>query len=275
LARFTRFARASLKTRLASFCSAQLHPDWLDGHIVRTIFLSFEEQGVARGVAWAARDKLYGLAFWRFIALAGLLLDLGMFLLMFFTRPRPSTTFTFASLKLMFHGFTMFTMSQRIGYAFPAVCMASLVLFFPVATTTASDDGDLAVWQWLGCFLGIGKIGNGPARRQARAIAWTSKFVVILYVLVQIGLPLRMPVISKGNFPLTGVGYRFSWTMMLHGTSSQMSFQHPAMKRKEKFGMNLFGLLPTTSIDNIPRRLYMPGSSKIFEVSERNTASEP
>lgn len=34
----------------------KIHPDWLSGHIVRGIFLGFEDQGVARGVPWHALE---------------------------------------------------------------------------------------------------------------------------------------------------------------------------------------------------------------------------
>ena len=60
---------------------------------------------------------------------------------------------------------------------------------------------------------------------------WKRYPLVTLWLLVQWLLPIRMPIISKGRYPLTGEGYRFSWTMMLH---SRTSYAGP--------GINLFTL---------------------------------
>lgn len=64
----------------------KLHPDWLSGRICRGIFLSFEEQGVARGVPWS---KLYA-AFpdiFVFVAGSGIFLDTLLFSALMFLPP--------------------------------------------------------------------------------------------------------------------------------------------------------------------------------------------
>ncbi|KAK7242074.1 hypothetical protein SO694_00018462 [Aureococcus anophagefferens] len=51
------------------------HPDWVSGALVRGIFLGFEEQGVHRGVPWAAMEATLGPRLFAAVALGGLLLD--------------------------------------------------------------------------------------------------------------------------------------------------------------------------------------------------------
>ena len=102
---------------------------------------------------------------------------------------------------IMFHGFTTVTMSMRIGYAFPAAMIASVLLF---QCLDASDETE----RW------------SHARRLWSMVKHRAAPGVLLWVLIQWLLPLRMPLVSQGEFKYTMEGYRHSWTMMLHSKSN-------------------------------------------------------
>ena len=103
-------------------------PTWLDGTIVRSIFLTFEQQGVASGVPWSQLEKTIPHLF-MIIAWSGLLLDAMLAITLLFS---PIGSWT-QQVGVLFHGFTAFTMAKRIGYAFPFAMLASGFLFLPVA----------------------------------------------------------------------------------------------------------------------------------------------
>ena len=161
----------------------KLHYDWLDGTIVRLIFLSFEEQGVARNVPWRALEQavphIFGI-----VAIVGVCLDAALFLVLVFGRPGAKAQW----LVVIFHAFTAITMAQRIGYAFP-LCMCAAGMLFE----RFGRRDRLSLWE-RGMPRGL------PA----------------VWIAVQLLLPLRMPIVSNLEFKATGEAYRFSWTMMLH-----------------------------------------------------------
>jgi len=53
-----------------------------------------------------------------------------------------------------------------------------------------------------------------------------SSWGVMAFLVFQWAMPMRMPIISNGEFKYTTEGYRFSWTMMLH---SKADFIQPGM----------------------------------------------
>ena len=82
--------------------------------------------------------------------------------------------------------------------------------------------------------------------------------LLLLYVLLQVLVPLRMPLFHGADFAVSARGYRFSWTMMLHGKDQgargAMSFL--------KFAY----LAPSVGGRALPRRAYLgphlfPGGS--------------
>ncbi len=182
-------------------------PDWLSGQIVKNIFLSFEEQGVARGVPWHALYNNFPWIF-KFVGLSGLLLDFSLFVVLMFLPPGHKLQ----SMAFLFHGFTGYTMSQRIGYAFPLAMIFSGLLFMPmgvIETDQASVGGDsLSHINWLKMQT------KKPSKKRAAAL---------LFLLLQWLIPLRMPIVSNGEFRYTLEGYRWSWTMMLHGKKAMHS----------------------------------------------------
>ena len=121
------------------------HPDWVSGAMVRGIFLGFEEQGVHRGVPWAKMEAKLGPRLFAAVAFGGLLLDGSMAAALLCLRPSRESFAAFAALSCAFHGFTCFTMSQRIGYAFPGACVCAVVLFAPVG----GPGGDAPLHAWL------------------------------------------------------------------------------------------------------------------------------
>eukprot|EP00586_Coscinodiscus_wailesii_P006688 CAMPEP_0172480766 /NCGR_PEP_ID=MMETSP1066-20121228/6185_1 /TAXON_ID=671091 /ORGANISM="Coscinodiscus wailesii, Strain CCMP2513" /LENGTH=435 /DNA_ID=CAMNT_0013242417 /DNA_START=807 /DNA_END=2114 /DNA_ORIENTATION=- len=130
-------------------------------------------------------------------------------------------------------------MSQRIGYCFPLCCLSGSLVFYPIgsgdnesgkpydpakkdddydggnklqdtsqvriANTSSSDEANLLGW--------IYRYGSGS--KAARASPY-QRWFALLWLSIQLAVPLRMPIISRGSFPFTAIGYRFSWTMMLH-----------------------------------------------------------
>jgi Vitamin K-dependent gamma-carboxylase len=222
----------------------KITPNWLDGSICKMIFTTFQEQGVNRGVPWKELYEEYGDVLFQFVALGGILLDSGMFCALALRRPDPKTTKLFTRLSVMFHGFVCFTMSQRIGYTFPSCCLAGSLIFYPIGndpkyaendaqskkdddakdnnnqpngskktlvTPFPSDEGSLPQWVWR---YATGAKSARATRRQ--------RFFALYWTLFQIGMPLRMPIISQNTFPFTSRCYRWSWTMMLHARSSYL-----------------------------------------------------
>ena len=188
-------------------------PTWLDGTIVRSIFLTFEQQGVASGVPWSQLEKTIPHLF-MIIAWSGLLLDAILAGMLLFA---PIGSWT-QQVGVLFHGFTAFTMAQRIGYAFPFAMMASGFLFLPVAGEEVDEKKP-------------SKSMRPKSHKEWMRYNWKRYPLVTLWLLAQWLLPIRMPIVSNGRYPLTGEGYRFSWTMMLH---SRTSYAGP--------GINFFAL---------------------------------
>lgn len=179
-------------------------PAWLDGRIVKSIFISFEQQGVASGVPWSQLEKTIPNLF-ILIAWSGLILDAMLAITLLFS---PIGSWT-QQVGVLFHGFTAFTMAQRIGYAFPLTMLASGFLFMPVSGEK-TDEKD--------------KKKQSKSMRKSHTgwmwFNWKRHPLVSSWLLVQCILPMRMPIVSNGRYPLTGEGYRFSWTMMLHSRAS-------------------------------------------------------
>jgi len=126
--------------------------EWIDGTICKGIFLSFEETGDNRGVPWASLYAQYGMTLFMGIALGGLVLDTLLFLVLLLLPPSHNLQI----LGCLFHGFTGYTMSQRIGYSFPLAMIFSILLFQSQSqsaqneddTTTTTND-TLSHAQWL------------------------------------------------------------------------------------------------------------------------------
>ena len=174
----------------------KITPTWLDGTIVRGIFTSFEEQGVARGIPWKSIDYP---EVWYVIAFGGFALDATLFLVLWLGPPGHWLQWT----CLIFHGFTSFTMSQRIGYSFPLAMILSTVLFvgnksngFGVSSLSSRKKYSAPLSRWL---------------------------LVRFWIALQVLIPLRMPFVSRNEYHYTAEGYRFSWTMMLHSKAVVMS----------------------------------------------------
>ena len=55
----------------------------------------------------------------------------------------------------------------------------------------------------------------------------TLALTLALTLRIQLGLPARMPLVSGFEFPRNALGYRFSWTMMLHATTHFIELKVP------------------------------------------------
>jgi len=177
----------------------KLHPDWLSGEIVKSIFLSFEEQNAARNIPWRSLYEVFPSIF-LLIAFGGFLLDLLLFFVLMFLPPGHK----FQSLSLLFHGFTGFTMSQRIGYAFPGAMILAGLIFEPCEEEQKQP---VSHAKWLRSQLSR----NTKGKKYPLAVMW---------LFLQYLIPLRMPIVSNMSFKHTMEGYRWSWTMMLHAKSN-------------------------------------------------------
>ena len=86
------------------------------------------------------------------------------------------------------------------------------------------DDGDATLITWV-CRVLAGapaaRIGGSSAGGRVRRALFG------LYLSMQLGLPARMPLVSGLEFPRNALGYRFSWTMMLHATTHFIEFEVP------------------------------------------------
>ena len=130
-----------------------------------------------------------------------------MFISLTFFRPsRAASPYIFGA-HAAFHGFTAVAMGNRIGHSFPAAMICAEVVFLPLDN---GDDASLIVW--------LKRLFSGSPKLQSRRV-W-ARPLAIIWILVQIGLPLRMRFVSRGEEAYTAEGYRWSWTMMLHSKSS-------------------------------------------------------
>jgi hypothetical protein len=198
----------------------KLNADWLNGDIVKETFLSFEEQGTNRGVPWNALYNEFPRIF-EFVGVSGLLLDFSLFVVLMFLPPGH----TLQSLGLLFHEFTGYTMSQRIGYSFPLAMIFAGLLFQPM-DVIEQDQAEvgwdkLSHFRWLLLHTNTKRRSDSPPtgrQRRRHVYVWP-----LLYLLVKWLIPLRMPIVSHGEFKHTFEGYRWSWTMMLHSKSNMAS----------------------------------------------------
>jgi hypothetical protein len=190
-----------------------VHEDWWAGRIVEGIFVSFEEQGSSRGIPWKRLSQEYPHLF-VMVAFSGLLLDFSMFIVLAFAKPSRATRNWFLAFTLAFHLFTTVAMSNVIGYSFPSTCIAGLILFLPLTQVKDGPDssghGDAALGRWLKFYAQ--ELSSKSSRHRPRSLL----IVFFLFCAWQFFMPLRMLVVSQGNYPYNRLGYRYSWTMMLH-----------------------------------------------------------
>lgn len=224
----------------------KLDADWINGTIVGHIFLSFEEQGDARGIPWKQLQQDIPHLF-LMIGIGGLLLDFTLFCVLCFLPPGHKLQ----RLGFLFHGFTGYTMSERIGYSFPSAMILAGLLFLPqkvIDTDQVAIGGDtLSHAQWTLLQLrgwwpstvtaavkdvdtanddtanvdtaNAASEGAGVIVKQRRQ-QMKRNYLPMLFLFFQWMIPLRMPIVSNGEYKYTFEGYRWSWTMMLHSKSS-------------------------------------------------------
>jgi hypothetical protein len=244
----------------------KFHPDWLQGHIVKGIMMSFEDQHVNRGVPWHSLYESFPDIF-VYVAAGGLILDTGMFLALTFRRPSKETSRMFTVMSALFHCSVCFTMSQRIGYSFPATCLAGSILCQPIGSEmvpSKKDEDVLVEVNHVDTNL-ISWIKRYVTGKGARATHGQRMFT-LLWLFFQLAIPFRMPIISKGTFPYTAKGYRFSWTMMLHGRSTLIqhtgsAFAIDGSATEKMIALELLYLMPECGGTPVQRKNYMSDSA--------------
>eukprot|EP01047_Picozoa_sp_COSAG01_P035702 COSAG01_NODE_2755_length_7137_cov_3.530548_2_plen_432_part_00 len=88
-------------------------------------------------------------------------------------------------------------------------------------------DIDRSLLDWIRTYL-TGHAGYTMGNWKPTRVQRVS---VVGWVFVQLCIPLRMPLISSGEFSRTAEGYRYSWTMMLH--SKTMHMEGPTLNAAE------------------------------------------
>ena len=286
----------------------KLHSDWLEGRIVRSIFLSFEERNQANSIPWMWIEKELFPDIFAFLSVSGLFLDASMFAALTFLGPKTTNTHVFLIFTVLFHVFTTITMGKVIGYSFPGTCMAGLALFLPMverrASLTKSYDQSLAQWihfyfkgaiEWFYRTTQKPKSVKTNSGNQTRMEGdrdhddhahrsasdgdsdkeptrhlpprWLH-LVVMGWIIWQVLFPLRMLYVSEGNFPFTRLGYRYSWTMMLHNSDFAIVRKHLDASPPQTI-LLLSYLVPTCFRHHassepdvfMPRAVYMGASS--------------
>ena len=129
------------------------------------------------------------------------------------------------------------------GQVHPIVMLCSLALLAPLewnrvavsrggevlrlggdgGAADAHGGGDASLVEWLRRALA----GAPAARLGGRG----PRLLFALYVLVQLLLPLRMPLVSGHEWARTGLGYRWSWAMGLHHTQHFFEYEVPLGSR--------------------------------------------
>mmetsp|Transcript_21123 Transcript_21123/g.58757 ORF Transcript_21123/g.58757 Transcript_21123/m.58757 type:complete len:650 (+) Transcript_21123:83-2032(+) len=242
--------------------------DWLSGQIVKGIFISFEEQGDHRGVPWSALNKTFPWLF-RLIGLSGLCLDFMLFFVLMFLPPGHKLQ----QVGFLFHGFTGYTMAQRIGYSFPIGMIFAGLLFQRsdvIEKAQESLGGDtLSHAKWLAMQFRMrpddpdaGRIQHGVKKKN---------LLPIVFLVVQWLIPLRMPIVSRGEFRHTFEGYRWSWTMMLHSKSTFHSPGLSYMTLRAKCGNLYFpnqaaAQSPVIDIQSLPYEMLLQNNLRTLSV---------
>jgi len=125
-----------------------------------------------------------------------------MFFSLVLLRPHRATLPLIMLCHLLFHGFTFLAMAKRIGFVFPAAMLCSELLLVPL-----DDGGDANLVAWVGRVLTgapSARVGGGSAAGRVRRALFG------LYLLMQLGLPARMPLVSGLEFPRNALGCRVS-----------------------------------------------------------------
>lgn len=260
----------------------KLHADWFAGRICRNIFISFQDSNKARGIPWRDIEQVFPDVF-RLLAWSGFLLDASMASVLIFSRPSStSSVYWLLAFTLMFHSSTTFMMAQMIGYSFPGTCIVALWLFLPLSIRTRTgvvvcDDCNLL--QWLGRYTrallqsgrqcGLQDDSDGEEKRW-RLPRRSQMLFVLVWVGWQIAMPMRLLIVSNGEFAYNRLGYRYSWTMMLHALDYGI-VRHREEDKSPQSSSDTVLLLQyfvPTCFTTSSEDMFMPRSIYLGEMSE-------
>ena len=173
-----------------------------------------------------------------------------MFVALTCRRPSKQNTKAFTIMSILFHGFTMITMSQRIGYSFPICCLAGSFIFQPIGSDTdeseyhnlrsKKDDNyvsskkggndqrtpiNKALPEEGNLFEWISRYYSGNDNAQAST---PQRYFALAWVLLQVLIPLRMPIVSRGEHAFTGQGYRWDALHLTRLLLNMLSLSTPS-----------------------------------------------
>jgi Vitamin K-dependent gamma-carboxylase len=119
----------------------KLHPDFLSGNILEGHLIGWDDQTASPSHFWKSRLDTFGHQLFQVMGLLGFLMDFGMFLVLTFRRPSDKTSRSFVLGSTAFHAVVAMTLGERIGYSFPIVCLAGILIFHPIGggSTVGSD----------------------------------------------------------------------------------------------------------------------------------------
>ncbi|CAB9505441.1 expressed unknown protein [Seminavis robusta] len=268
----------------------KLHSDYLQGHILRGHLVGFDfEGGTTRQPGlWTVLEAIFGPQLFQCMGIGGFLMDFGMFLALVFRRPSVETVRSFSAWTFLFHVTVAFSVGHRLGYSFSVMCLAGILMFYPIGGGTkvdSSDDDSERIHSPASSKSQSAIKQRIRSRRQhsveANLVDWVHRYATdsvearatrpqqlftLAWLVVQILIPLRMPFVSGGNFPFNAKGYRFSWTMMMH--SRQTSILHvgrynpppnSGIQPSDRIvPLQMFYLIPECNGHSLQRKDYMP-----------------
>lgn len=265
----------------------KLHADYLRGYILREHLIGLEtfhqeqqqqqqhifsqEQQTPENMFWIGVEGVLGSHVFQWMAIIGLLLDLGLFLAMTLRCPTVDHSRQFTMVASLIHGVMALTLGHTLGYSFSIVCFMGSFLFYPIGggsnpVKRRQYSADTNLFGWLYRYA----TGNTVARANRLQRVFT-----VTWVIVQLALPARMLLVSNGNYPFPARGNRFSWTMSMHtkrtaiihtGNYSFTDKTSSVSQAAEKLvPLSLFYLVPECEGEIIQRREYMPERAVAWE----------
>jgi len=265
----------------------KLHTDFLQGSILQEHLVGPEELGHDDGTWLYQRvNAIFGSQGFLVMGVSLFLMEFTMFLAMTFRRPTVDTSRQFFIGSLVFYGVQTLVMGHKIGYLYPLVCLAGTLIFHPIGGgSKVAAEIDAATSAQRSAIAK--RIRSRQQLEEANLLGWIKRYALgspealatrnqqlftLVWLLIQILLPWRMPIISNGNYAFTAEGFRFSWTDHTHTRQTAIfhtnkndgvdpllgpTIQTPDGSRLIPL-INLFYFLPECSGKSLHRGDYMP-----------------
>ena len=271
----------------------RIHPDWMDGSIMRSILLSPERKAMTwldRMIPWTRIGNAFP-SISSFIAFCLLLGDVYL-CYEFMTANIQRPPWMEQHIVCYFVWFRAATLSSEVGYTlWCAILVAGTALCTPfkivphsadsmvteperkgssvMSVTKAEATGtvtDMSVPSWLRTYW----TGNLPATVSENCRAHfclptkLQRIFALVWVVTQLAIPLRMPLASRGKFAYTGQAQRWSWGIKgLHWRRAVIF--HKLESQETGITLRLAYIVPTcfADTDNMMTDFFMERQSYI------------